>query len=244
MEFSGDRFLGGRVVARQPREGFRSGTDAVLLAAAVPANGGDEILELGCGVGVASFCLVARVPDCRVTGIEIAPELVALANDNACANGMADRVHFEIADALRLQGRVRQDYHHVFCNPPFHQSTGDVSPNTDRARALCDREGLDHWIKSAFARVSAGGTLTIILRADRLGEALRTAPHLGVCVFPLWPRAGEPAKRILLQVCKNSNARLRLATGLVLHDDLGRYTRQADAILRDAASLALASPRL
>src|SRR5438270_343571 len=52
MAFSEDGFLGGRIVARQLREGFRSGTDAVMLAAAVFAKAGDDVLELGCGAGI------------------------------------------------------------------------------------------------------------------------------------------------------------------------------------------------
>ncbi|MEO0665427.1 MAG: methyltransferase, partial [Pseudomonadota bacterium] len=67
-----DAFLGGRVKAWQPRHGYRAGVDAVLLAAACPAKAGESVLELGCGVGVASLCLAARtgaVP----TGVEIQP---------------------------------------------------------------------------------------------------------------------------------------------------------------------------
>jgi len=244
MDCSEDRFLGGRIGVRQPRDGFRSGTDAVMLAAAVPAGAGEEILELGSGVGIASLCLVARVPGCRIQGVEIAPELVTLADGNARANALERRVQFEHANAFALPRPLRREFDHVFCNPPFHQSAGEVSPNADRARALSDREGLGRWIDAGLARTTGDGTLTMILRADRLAEALRAAPQYGVCVFPLWPCVGEAAKRILLQIRKNSHAPLRLAAGLVLHDADGRYTAQADAVLRGVTSLALASPRL
>ena len=36
-----DQFLGGQVKAYQPEKGFRSGSDAVLLAAAVKAQNGE-----------------------------------------------------------------------------------------------------------------------------------------------------------------------------------------------------------
>ena len=244
MEITEDGFLGGRIVVRQPRDGFRSGTDAVMLAAAVPARAGDDVLELGCGVGSASLCLAARVRDCRITGIEIAPGLITIANENAHANRLDDRVRFEQADVLQLPKDLRKSFDHVFCNPPFHQVSGEVSPNADRARAVSDREGLGNWIETGFARVAADGTLTAILRADRLVEALQIAPRHGICLFPLWARAGQPAKRIILQMHKNSHAPLRFAAGLILHEDDGAYTPQADAVLRNAASLALTTPRL
>jgi tRNA1(Val) A37 N6-methylase TrmN6 len=102
MELSEDGFLGGRIVARQPLEGFRSGTDAVMLAAAVFAKDGDDVLELGSGAGIASLCLAARVPGCRITGVEISPELTALAEENAHVNGFDKCVHFKQADVLQL----------------------------------------------------------------------------------------------------------------------------------------------
>src|ERR1700761_5673918 len=66
-----DRFLGGKVVVRQFQGGLRSGLDAVLLAAAVPAREGESVLELGSGPGTAALCLAWRQPGVRVTGAEI-----------------------------------------------------------------------------------------------------------------------------------------------------------------------------
>jgi tRNA1(Val) A37 N6-methylase TrmN6 len=241
MAFSEDRYLGGRIIARQPIEGFRSGTDAVMLAAAVQAKVGEELFEMGSGVGVASLCVAARVADCHITGTEIAPALVTLASENARANKLEERVRFEVADVFQLPARLRREFDHVFCNPPFHHGAGEMSSNEDRARALSDRAGLGNWMKAAFARVKSDGTLTVILRTDRLAEAIQAMPQHGVAVFPLWARVGEVAKRVILQFWKNSRAPLVLYPGLVLHGSDGRYTPEADAVLRDAASLILPS---
>lgn len=88
-----DSLLGGRVVLRQPAHGYRAATDPVLLAAAVPAAAGDCVLDLGCGVGAAALCLAARVPGLRLSGLEVAPGLAALARANAAANGAEMTVH-------------------------------------------------------------------------------------------------------------------------------------------------------
>ena len=59
-------------------------------------------------------------------------------------------------------------------------------------------------------------------------------------VFPLWPRGGDqPAKRIILQVRHGSRAPLRLLPGLVLHETDGRYTPEADAVLKEGEALSL-----
>ena len=102
---------------------------------------------------------------------------------------------------------------------------------------------LANWLVCGLKRVRGGGTFTAIVRADRLREALEALPLTGVAIFPLWARAGEPAKRIIVQVRKNARTPQILLAGVILHEENGNYTRDADAILRDAGSLALANPR-
>lgn len=243
MQGTGDSFLGGRVIAQQPLDGFRSGTDAVMLAAAVPAQEGDELLDLGSGAGIASLCLAARVPGCQILGVDILPGLVSMARNNARTNEMQSILSFECADILDLPKPLRRNFSHVFCNPPFHGDEGIVSPCEERARALQDSGRLAGWLAAGFRRVASGGTLTAIVRTDRLDEILKAVPGRGVTIFPLWPRAGDPAKRVIVQVRKNARRPLTLEAGLVLHEKNGRYTSAAEAILRHAGSLALANPR-
>jgi tRNA1(Val) A37 N6-methylase TrmN6 len=235
IETTDDTFLGGRVKVRQPSSGFRAGLDAVMLAAAVPAENGDTTLELGSGCGTASLCLAARVGECAVTGVEIDKTLVDLACANAALNGVASRVSFVEGDALghTLLG----EFDHVFANPPFHQPTGQISPNKRRERAKRDEKGLGVWVTAGLKRAHSSGSLTMIVRADRLREVLVAMPETGVIVFPLWPRAGETAKRIVVQVRKGSLGPLQVLPGLVLHQASGKYTDEADDVLRGRAAL-------
>jgi tRNA1Val (adenine37-N6)-methyltransferase len=228
-----DRFLDGRVRLRQPKAGFRAGLDAVMLAAAVPAEAGESLLELGSGVGTASLCLAARVPGCAITGVEIDAALAALAAENARGTAL----HIVEADVFDLPKDLRRGFAHVFCNPPFHD--GEASPDPVRDRAMRDAGRLGDWLKAGLKRTESGGTFTAILRADRLAEALARLPERGTTIFPLWPRADEPAKRVIIQVRNGSRAASVFAPGLVLHAEDGSYTRAADAILRGGAKLDL-----
>jgi tRNA1(Val) A37 N6-methylase TrmN6 len=234
-----DRFLGGRVLVRQPTHGFRAGLDAVMLAAAIPARAGEEILELGAGAGTASLCLARRISGVTLVGIEIDPDLAELAKSNAKANAMDACVSFVAGDALDLPAALRRQFDHVFCNPPFHGDEGEISPDTARARALQDGGRLADWLTAGLKRTASGGTFTAILRADRIGEALAALPERGVTIFPLWPRATVQAKRIIVQVWKESRAPFQILPGLVLHRADGRYTAEADAVLRGEAALTL-----
>jgi tRNA1(Val) A37 N6-methylase TrmN6 len=238
-----DRFLDGRVLVRQPARGFRSGLDAVMLAAAVPAKVGDKVLEMGSGAGAASLCLAARVPGCTISGVEIDGELVSLARVSAGANGVSDRVIFVEADVLALPRKLRIAFDHVLCNPPFHDGAGERSPDANRVRALQDFGDLPRWLETGLKRTASQGTFTAILRADRLDQALEVLPAHGMRVFPLWPKRTAAAKRVLIQVRRGRRSPFALLPGLVLHEEDGRYTREADAVLRDGAALVMEQAR-
>lgn len=242
-ETTEDGFLGGRVRARQFTRGFRSGLDAVMLAAAVPARAGDKVLELGAGVGAASLCLAARVPDSTVTGVEIDAGLVSLANENAAANRMAEGARFVQGDALNLPLELRATFDHVLCNPPFHHPDGESSPDASRALALQDAGELSQWLEAGLKRTASNGTFTLILRADRLREVLEALPARGVTVFPLFPKRAAAAKRVIVQSHCGRRTPFGLLPGLVLHEEDGRYTPEADAVLRGEAALEIAESR-
>jgi tRNA1(Val) A37 N6-methylase TrmN6 len=237
-----DGFLNGRLKLRQPKRGFRAGLDAVMLAAAVPARAGETALELGAGVGTASLCVALRT-GCDVTGLEIDPQLADLANQNAALNAMADRARFETADALAWASDRRFD--HVFCNPPFHDDTGQRSPDAQRARALRDAGALKDWVRSGLEHVASKGSFTIVLRADRLKEVLAALPSNGVTIYPpngvtiypLLPHEGEAPKRVIVQIRNGSSAPQVCLSGLILHKADGAYTPEADDILRGGKGL-------
>lgn len=231
-----ETFLDGRVKVTQPGQGFRSGLDAVMLAAAVPARAGENALELGSGAGTGSLCLAARIKGIAITGVEIDPSLVELATTNAAANG--GDCQFVAVDIFRLPPELKRDFDQVFCNPPFH-GEGQVTPDAARATALSDGGRLSDWLKLGLQRTVSGGFFTAIVRADRLAEALAALPVEGVSVLPLWPRIGEPAKRVIVQVRKASHTPFALLPGLVLHKADGASTPEAEAVLRRGAALAL-----
>lgn len=239
-----DRLLDGRVHLRQPAEGFRASIDPVLLAAAVPAMAGDTVLDVGSGTGAAALCLAARVAGVQVTGIEADRVLVRLAADNAESSGLAAQVRFYASDIAAPPVRLPPaSFDHVMANPPFVAAGSGRTPR-DAGRAQAMVEGplkLAGWLAFCLRMVRPGGTVTIIHRADRLDEILAgVRERLGaLAILPLWPREGEPAKRVIVAGRKGSGAPLTLLPGLVLHRPDGRYTPAAEAALRGGGVLAL-----
>ena len=233
-----DRLLGGRVVVRQPKHGFRVAIDSVLLAAAVPAEDGERILEPGAGIGGAALMLAARVLGCRVVGFEAQRALVAVAGENIRLNAMTERVEIALGDIDSPPSRLALGaFDHVMMNPPYQQA-GRARPPADAGRAASHvegRAGLAAWIAFGVSMLRGSGTLTLVHRADRLADILAAFDGRagGIVVFPLWPRRdASPAKRVLVRAERGTAAPLRIARGLVLHEDDGGFTPEADRILR------------
>jgi tRNA1(Val) A37 N6-methylase TrmN6 len=243
-ELTADTLLDGRVRLTQPKGGYRVAIDPVLLAAAVPAGAGERVLDAGAGTGAASLCLAARVPGCRITALEIDRDLQRLLSQNVDDNGLARRIEAVVGDLERPPLRLQPaSFDHVMTNPPYlPAASASPSPAPARARAHVEGLGLAPWLAACARMLRSGGRLTVIHRGDRLGEVLAALfGKVGeTIVFPLWPLAGRPAKRILVQGRKGARGPLRLAAGLVLHDPDGRYGEATDRVLRGGAPLHLA----
>lgn len=249
---STDSLLGGRVVIRQPEEGYRTAIDPVLLAAAVSLQPGERVLDAGCGTGAASLCLAARVPGAEITGIDTEPQFIGLARESAELNAFQPPPVFEVGD-LR-DDRADAPFDHVMTNPPYRTSNSGHPPAHPLKRAA-NVEGaltLDQWIDACFRLLRPGGRFTMIHSRDRLDEvrALVAPLVLTAVIHPLWPqRRRKGCKRFLIQALtvdpqssSIDRGGVHMAEGLVLHQADGNYTEAADAILKSGAGFGFNFP--
>jgi len=237
--------LAGNVRLLQPANGFRSGLDAVFLAAAVPAEAGDRVHEAGSGAGAGALCVAARTNGAQVTGLEIQPQLTTLAKTNAGLNGFSDRVHFYSGDITAPPQEITSadPYDHIMMNPPY-QERGKARASPVRAKHLSRMEEngtLEDWIGYGLGVLKPHGSISIVHRADRLDDLLACLRNRAgeIAVFPLWPGEGKAAKRVVLRARKGVRSRLRMLPGMVLHRPDGSYTEAAQQVLRGLGPLPL-----
>lgn len=249
IDHTHDALLGGLVRLKQPRKGQRASADAVMLAAAVPApkksGTGARVLELGCGSGVAMLCLAARLKHVTVAGIELQVDLAALCQRNIEANDMAGRLSVHEGDirARRIAGLVPNSFDQVFANPPYFDTARHrVSPHAGRAAARAEggeAADIGHWIAAMLRYAKPNAGLTLIHKAERLGDILAALEGKAgaIRVIPLFSKPGQPAKRVIVRAIKGSKAPLVLTAGLTLHRPDGSYLPEIEAVLRDGAAL-------
>ncbi|MCB1334770.1 MAG: methyltransferase [Roseivivax sp.] len=237
---SRDAFLGGAAQLLQPLDGYRAGTDPVLLAAATPASPGQAVMDLGCGGGAALVLLGVRVPGLSLTGVEVQPAYADLARRNLALNGLEGLV--AQADLTELPAELRaRSFDHVMANPPyFEKARRTVALDAGREVALAGETPLDDWVAVAARRLRPGGTATFIQRAERLPDLLAAfCRHLGsVELLPLCGRLGRPPRLILMRGRKQGRAAFRFHAPLVLHRDDPtlpngyNYTDAAERLMR------------
>jgi 16S rRNA G1207 methylase RsmC len=87
---------------------------AVLFRETEPPGPG-RILDLGCGYGVIGLAIAAAVPGATVTAVDVNERAVLLANENAGALGVADRLRASTPDGVAADAT----YDELWSNPPI-----------------------------------------------------------------------------------------------------------------------------
>ena len=230
-----DRFLDGAVTVIQPARGYRAGMDAVLLAASLSAEAGEELAEAGCGAGAALLCAAHRLHGCEFTGFEREAGALELAGQGVTANGMAGRVKLLAQDVGERPAELENTFDQSFSNPPFFEPGTVRAPIAERQAAYMAETPLKAWILFLHYITKPGGRITMIHRAAVLGDLLELlGPRTGeIEVLPIRPAPGEAAGRVLIRARKGlRRGPVTLYDGLALHDAPGgpATVRAAEAL--------------
>ena len=159
----------------QKKDGFRFGTDAVLLADFARNIRSKNTLDLCTGTGIVPILLSAKTKAESITGIEILKESFCLAKRNAELNGLTDKVNFINDDIKNWKNHFengRADV--VTCNPPY-MKVGAGFKNPHDLKAVARHEimaNLDDITNVAASLLKFGGYFYIVHRADRLCDVL------------------------------------------------------------------------
>jgi len=225
----------------QPAKGYRAGTDAVLLAATIPTHASGHALDVGCGVGTIGLLAMQRAKSLQVTGLEQDEFIADLARQNLAGNQLSMR-------GVILHGDLFSDDHGlevetfdwVITNPPyFSRQHHQLDDYRVRARALPQNLTLAQWAYKSLLLLRHGGWLHMVVPAQDLPEILVMLDGRAgnVLCKPVLSKLGQPANRILLAARRNAKGPFQLLSPLVMHEDDGSYSAQAEAIARDGEIL-------
>jgi tRNA1Val (adenine37-N6)-methyltransferase len=215
---------------------FHPSTDTFLLSAFPRLRAEQRVCDLGCGNGLLGLLLLRRQPQLQVTGVEILPRAVALAEKAIQINGLGTQMRICSGD-LRNVRRILPagSFDLVVCNPPYYAGgTGwlpdDAAMQAARAELFCTPEDvcaaaewLLHW----------GGSLCLVHKPERLTDllcslrshALEPKRLRMVCKTPL-----AAPSLILLEGRRGGKPGLTVEPPLILQQPDGSPTAELDAI--------------
>jgi tRNA1(Val) A37 N6-methylase TrmN6 len=245
-----DTFLGGRLHLRQPKSGHRAGHDAMLLAAATPARPDQRVVDFGAGVGAAGLAVARRVAGIELVLVEIDAGLADLARENAAANAIsAEIIVLDVtsaADVFAASGLSPDSVDVVLMNPPFNDPARHrASPDQARSIAhVATAATLESWIHASRRILKSGGVLSLIWRADGLGEVLAALDRGfgSLAILPVHVDAASPAIRVLVRAIKGGKAPTQIHAALLLNDESAVPNKQVQDILAGKGVLPLAQP--
>jgi tRNA1Val (adenine37-N6)-methyltransferase len=172
-----------KIVLTERKNGFRMGTDSVLLSKFVSSLPSEKGVDLGTGSGVIPLLLLSENKCREISGIEIQKSLYSLAIHNAEKNGMKDRffpLQGDIRKISELYPRETADF--VTLNPPyFKEGSGKQSELEEKLIARHEMNGvIGDFCSAASYCLKYGGKFFAVFRADRLTELLYSMRDNGI----------------------------------------------------------------
>ncbi len=245
MNFTDDDFFDGEIKLRQPKKGYRAGSDALLLAAALPLMDG-KMLEAGAGVAAPSICYLSRVKNAgmkpNITAVEMFGEIAEFARHNVNYTGFETQINilnldiFGSAAEQLQQGLGLDSFDHIFSNPPFFNADNNrVSVNDYKAIAhTIKHDDLRRWLIFMVRLLKNKAEMTLIYPMEDLYKVLKILDsRIGdVRIRPIFSKQDSPATRFLLCGRKGSKSPLKMLPPIILRNHDGSVTDFADRIFR------------
>ena len=222
----------------QLSNGYRYSIDAFLLAdfCYLPKN--SKVLDMGSGCGIISILLSVAFPLSKIKGIEIQPELIKLANLNILNNKLNEKISFIHGDVKEISKYfIKEEFEIVVTNPPYYRiGDGRINPHFGKASSRHEIIGnLKDFIIAAEKVLRPKGSFYIIYTAKRATELIYECKQFGLepkIIRNVHSKKDSNANLILLKAIKMGGAELKIFPPLYLFKENGKYTAEAERILK------------
>lgn len=213
------------LVIIQKKDGFRFGSDAVLLANYVQIPGNAVVADLGTGTGIIPLLLSAKTKASRITGIEIQPQIAEMAKRSVMLNHLEDRIEIvegNFLDAVSWFGV--QSFDAVVTNPPYTKPGGGLL-NPEDGKAISRHEihcTLEQLISVSSKLLKYHGRFFMIHKPERLVDifyAMRTNKIEPKSIRLVHPSYGKAANLVLIYGLKNGNPQVTVEEPLYVYKD-------------------------
>ncbi len=188
QEFRGLAFrVDSRVLVPRPET-----EDAVSAVLAQLPEGGGRVLDIGTGSGCIAVSLAVARADLDLTAIDLSPDALELAAENAARHGVETRIRFMCCDFAAEHPNLRGPFDVIVGNPPYIAESDwqglerEVRDFEPRAALVAGPSGVEAYlalVPRARALLAEGGTLVVEIGFGQLERvrAILEDSSFGVC---------------------------------------------------------------
>lgn len=226
----------GSLMLIQKKDGFRFGTDAVLLADFAKNIPSSRTLDLCSGSGIVPVLLSHKSNAKEIYGLEIQEEIHEMSQRTVTLNELDSKVKLVCGDLKNCTDIFpKRSFSLVTCNPPYMKAGSGIecdnySKYISRHEELCSLEDV---IAAADSMLKVGGHFCMVHRPSRLTDIIclmrkyRIEPKRLRFVLP---KANSVPSLILIDGLVRGGTELKILPPLILYNKDGTETDELKMI--------------
>ncbi len=235
-----DELKHGNLNILQPDEGPRINIDTVLLSDWVKVRPRhNNFIELGCATGAISLLLARKFKNLKITGLDIQPELIELANENLKINNLDSdsRIKFITGDLRNKNILNSENFDGVIMNPPYASSiNGRISENNLKSSARHDINCTPEDLAECASRIlKSKGRLFTVFNSMRLSEFLFCMEKFKLIpkrIKFIFPKSDRSSNIFLAEFIKDGGEGLEILPPLIIYDENNNYTQEINNVYK------------
>ncbi len=228
--YTKDHLLDGKIVYFQPKLGYRSGIEPIILAS--QANSKDKtILDLGSGCGPISLILAHRFANAEIVGLENNALHLELSKKSKMENKFSN-VEFKNEDVCKFNKDYMSYFDLVLSNPPFFFENQIIKSKNDSIinAKYISKEKSQKWFKNLIYYIKDKGRALIINRFENIDFMLGVFSLFNVIVeiTPILSFKDNKPKNVLISLKKNEKYVEKTKNEIIIHSNSSRYSKQVE----------------
>lgn len=211
---------------------MKVGTDGCLLGGWFDCTHSRRILDIGTGSGLIAIMAAQRC-NAHVTGIEIDSNAAAQAKKNADNCPWSERIEIINADILKHQ--AGEPFDTIVSNPPYFVNSLKCGTASRTLARHSDTLECSSFFRKVDELLAKEGKISIVIPTDLLDEwkdaaAINGFANSRLTYIKTTPR--KAPKRVLVEFVRAYTVET-ISSTLILEDEPGVYSKEAQEILRD-----------
>lgn len=220
----------------QKKDGFRFGTDAVLLADFAKNIHSKKTLDLCTGTGIVPILLSKKTAAPEIYGLEIQEDIAEMAQRSVLINALEERVRITCGDLKESSSFYPpSSFDLITCNPPYMKAGSAILNSSDnkvisRHEVMCTLEDI---MRISAKLLKHGGHLVMVHRPNRLVDVLSEMRNFSIepkKIRFIHTSFEKPPILFLTDGMKGANRDIKILPPLLLYDENGNESHELKTI--------------